>query len=743
MRRLLMCIALLMGIMLVTAGIAEANPMATESPYVFFRIDSASAFISGTRMDTNETVATVHFSFKDTDPAHNGVTLTNAIARIKFDHTKLQLLDADTVTGSGFPNDVIRTDSVGDTLTWVRLELYGGTATVPSSYRDVVALKFRPLCQAEGSIDSVLFFKSNMENVLTITGFPTVAPVAGNYVDGRVSVNDYVAHYAIGTDTLVGGVGQKVMIPVTATTDFKTYWFEHFLVWDQTKLRLDSIPHGPEIGFVFAQYYAADTLDFLAINSAKMPQFDGDTLYRLWFTVMCDSPQVNGTVPITFWTDSCAVQPSPCSMNPGPTYGNGGVVLDDHASFAATLNSGGTVSMYASSTVQWHVNMINTFTAGLRSGQTYGITFNVNTNTQALRFSAVPATETHGLKYGYTTSSNQYNSLYQQDTIVDTVPYSDAPSHLLTLSMDWTPALFGTPTWANRFITPAFIATFAGAPAATAVPDVHCFRSNDTSLLTYGSFDDAIEVLMADFKAFGFNSTNACTYFDMKVRNNFLLDSFILDVAITAGWCINSVTGTPTGVVVTYPGSNVVRFTTNSSFAGMNPSTDYVAFGRINVGKNLTCSFKPMNYSVGATLSNEHAYAVGGQPQYALKVNGGATARCIPPGNNCCGVVQPEGDPEGRISKLEGGLPTDFALNQNYPNPFNPVTTISLDLPRATSWRITVFNISGQVVKEYSGTSGPGTVEVEFDGSHIASGVYIYRVEASEFVATKKMILMK
>jgi len=88
-------------------------------------------------------------------------------------------------------------------------------------------------------------------------------------------------------------------------------------------------------------------------------------------------------------------------------------------------------------------------------------------------------------------------------------------------------------------------------------------------------------------------------------------------------------------------------------------------------------------------------------------------------------------------------VPTDFALHQNYPNPFNPETKIELALPIASDWSIAIYNVSGQKVKEFSGTSEAGVVQVIWDATETASGIYFYKAVAGNFTDTKKMVLLK
>lgn len=97
----------------------------------------------------------------------------------------------------------------------------------------------------------------------------------------------------------------------------------------------------------------------------------------------------------------------------------------------------------------------------------------------------------------------------------------------------------------------------------------------------------------------------------------------------------------------------------------------------------------------------------------------------------------------------ETSVPTDYALYQNYPNPFNPSTTVEFSVPRADNVVIKVYDMLGQEIRTlFSGQVSGGTYKVEWDGlndtgARMSSGSYIYRMIANDFVASKKMILMK
>ena len=89
-------------------------------------------------------------------------------------------------------------------------------------------------------------------------------------------------------------------------------------------------------------------------------------------------------------------------------------------------------------------------------------------------------------------------------------------------------------------------------------------------------------------------------------------------------------------------------------------------------------------------------------------------------------------------------IPTDFSLSQNYPNPFNPSTTINFGLPNASNVSLKIYNILGEQVASLVNKVMPaGYHTVTFDASKLASGMYIYRLEAGSFVQVKKMMMLK
>ena len=89
-------------------------------------------------------------------------------------------------------------------------------------------------------------------------------------------------------------------------------------------------------------------------------------------------------------------------------------------------------------------------------------------------------------------------------------------------------------------------------------------------------------------------------------------------------------------------------------------------------------------------------------------------------------------------------IPEAFALHQNYPNPFNPRTTIVFDLPQSGAFSLTVYDVLGREVAVLaSGTNPAGRFEAVWDATGLASGVYVYRLQAGSYSAAKTLILQK
>jgi hypothetical protein len=96
------------------------------------------------------------------------------------------------------------------------------------------------------------------------------------------------------------------------------------------------------------------------------------------------------------------------------------------------------------------------------------------------------------------------------------------------------------------------------------------------------------------------------------------------------------------------------------------------------------------------------------------------------------------------IIEVNAGVPKTFALEQNYPNPFNPSTAISYQLPVAGNVSLKVFDMLGkEVATLVNARQEAGAYTVNFNANNLSSGVYFYRLQAGNFVQTRKMMLVK
>ena len=103
----------------------------------------------------------------------------------------------------------------------------------------------------------------------------------------------------------------------------------------------------------------------------------------------------------------------------------------------------------------------------------------------------------------------------------------------------------------------------------------------------------------------------------------------------------------------------------------------------------------------------------------------------------------------GMSSENESLLPAEFALHQNYPNPFNPQTKIRYDLPENSMVNITVYDMLGREVKTLvNQVQNAGFKSIIWDatndyGKAISAGIYLYLIQAGDYIHTQKMVLLK
>lgn len=138
---------------------------------------------------------------------------------------------------------------------------------------------------------------------------------------------------------------------------------------------------------------------------------------------------------------------------------------------------------------------------------------------------------------------------------------------------------------------------------------------------------------------------------------------------------------------------------------------------------------------------NGNVFITGTHPYSTLIAAEYLTIKYSPNGSFGPNMLQ---NPNGIANLTKPIIPKEYLLEQNYPNPFNPATLIRYGMPKAGLVRISVYDILGQeinqLVNEYKEA---GYYDVRFDGSNLPSGIYVYKIVSSDFIDTKKMVLIK
>lgn len=209
--------------------------------------------------------------------------------------------------------------------------------------------------------------------------------------------------------------------------------------------------------------------------------------------------------------------------------------------------------------------------------------------------------------------------------------------------------------------------------------------------------------------------------------------------------------------------ASLAEETTNEIAVDLEVSADARA---IQLDFNITGDVR--NIEIKSNVSNLQLFSSEVESGYRMGLIDLTGTAVIPSGKTQIATIAYEGDGELSVSsaivvdndasemnveisnsKLENVLPTEYSLCQNRPNPFNPTTDISFSLPKTGQVKLVVYNILGaEVATLVEEVRSAGVHRVSWNGTNssgqqVASGIYLYRLTAGEFAATKKMLLLK
>ncbi|MFH2036394.1 MAG: FlgD immunoglobulin-like domain containing protein [Candidatus Zixiibacteriota bacterium] len=324
-------------------------------------------------------------------------------------------------------------------------------------------------------------------------------------------------------------------------------------------------------------------------------------------------------------------------------------------------------------------------------------------------------------------------------------------------------------TYADRFIYPQFACSYfnaIGQPGATMhVDDYNGYITQDYETCTGDNNKISLEIVPYEIPAFEVYgqtivSDNVYTFQNLYIRANVDITSFSFVLTVTSsGWCVSCLDpssnvnietiGDKTYLVSSGPGyfkpasgDNLIKVM-DMALSIPNPCVKSYHVYTTPRFSDITMTGQIGGVTVPDVMIFEHEGTVGGKcNNYVGGCGSGMYAIQ-------CAAVYDYGLKTTTETEPENLLPTDFTLNQNHPNPFNPTTDIAYYLPVTSQVRIDIYNILGQnIITLVDGVMEAGLHQIQWDGTNssggkVASGVYLYNMQAGEFNKSKKMILMK
>jgi hypothetical protein len=189
---------------------------------------------------------------------------------------------------------------------------------------------------------------------------------------------------------------------------------------------------------------------------------------------------------------------------------------------------------------------------------------------------------------------------------------------------------------------------------------------------------------------------------------------------------------------------DIIIYKTNSTISGRvtlngNAPNYNMQIYCINSDTGFVTTYTDINGYYIAHVSNKiYKYSVGPQG-YSLPIGYVSSSVTAHAGETNVNLNITMSDVKSEASNVK-----EFSLEQNYPNPFNPTTTINYSVAKEGQVKLTVYNMLGgkvaTIVNEYKPA---GHYSVQFNGSRLSSGIYLYKLESGNFTAEKKLILLK
>ena len=763
----IMCLVFLL---ILAAGSASADTKSVNDFGLFFGLDQDTTFIRVSTDSTSFETARLTFSLMfglNGEPVPMG-DFTGANFIFTFDSSRLTFVGADAVGPWTVQATLLSSGRV-----WI--QIFGDPVEPPrDNPMPLAELKFYAWCQPEKSANPVTF--DRIMTYATVGNVPYTANPSSesNWQDGSVNIADYVGDFEIDSvDVSPGdttGYDREVTVAVNATTNFRIQDLQHEIEYDTTRLEF----LGVDLGDIDWQYFIdppgepqqGDYPITVALAAdyyvGAGPFYESTALYYLRFRIKPDIKWDGETTAIRFGEHSQLCMhggsgfacPEALADDPPVTYNPGAVTLERYSAQFKAVPLGNDIRLDGDGTFAYVFQLMNRFYAGMpEDDDDYrgNITFAVQLDSSVTATGKTDVDE--ALDFRLTAdakSSTRYASAYQlwDETRTNFWPAQEDLRDAVRIDFRYDGPL---PTsYTQRFISPfSFVhenpgLTYGGISRVT---DLFGYQQADSANNRLTWQVEPLEIDMGEWNGTGgYNKVGPTVGGVIRIRNNVDLSDFSISVITSPEFVISglvlsdSVTTAPlrcfTSCRRLVPVPGVVFPATGDSWRTIATITYHTASGCI-----------PGHLTGGSvTFANVYMTDTEGRPVHAV---GSSTvslcARCGP------GIVPDTlaAEAEEIRRKPAGALPTRFALHANYPNPFNPTTSIQFDLPSACHVTLDIFNIAGQKVAtiiDRSYEAGIHTVEWNgrsSAGQQAASGIYLYRIVADDFIQTRKMMLLK
>ncbi|UCD95471.1 MAG: T9SS type A sorting domain-containing protein [Candidatus Zixiibacteriota bacterium] len=745
-------------IALLTA-IAPAGAMIVyDTDSLHYKLSSDTVWMPKTN-DSPDTVAVITFYlyFDEDYLDDHGITdsITNIKAEFTYNSDSLSL-DTFYLDPNNWNGNIDTVYEISGDTARIRIVLDAGKVPPPTEWTSFAILHFKPNCQSTQNTIPLELDSLGFNEVIILNTY-----VPKDFTNGEVTFGDYEASFTIAELSVTGGLGDTVSVPVYWTNNFYALRLHNTIVYDTTLLEFDAFYVANESDWDWWNLCSARK-DSLIISLQNPPDSsagiypDSTELYYLRFILRYeDAAWEDSSTQLTFVSDSTLMATNACNpdyyvIEPNYTHTNGSITI---LLYTADLKIAYTDSVICSgdNSATFMVQMKHTFAAG-DTADAMIVNLSLGDLVETAVFDDSPSDTS--VKFGvhtYEPGGGGFQKSVRQEydnTGLDNYwptheEYTGLFGFEITIDNEYTPS------FDNRFIPIEFITTYSGDDTDAQIYDTTGSVPCNDSTGRLSTISDTLEIMIGEFSTGDGVHGKSNTYQEIFIRNTFNVDSFTVTVHISGDNFMIDYVGTDGDVNVTNLSDDSCTLYCDSGDGPPANGEDYTRIACIGYKFSGSC-IPSQTYYDSVWFTGYSMEDSNGNDAYILLDATEIGALCgslfsifcpIMPGSPKFTEV-----PEQTTTSI---LPQEFALHANRPNPFNPTTYIAYDVPTASHVTIDVINILGRrVITLVNEEKAPGRYETVWNGTdengtRVSSGIYLYKMQAGDFIQTKKMMLMK